>query len=69
MNKTLKFNNREFCTEDLFRYEEIEKNPESANEKFLCEMVEKFFFRLAQLQEEIKDLNYQLECADLGEKI
>ena len=61
MLKTIQFNDRQFSTEDLFRLEEIEKDPKTPNEKFLCDMVEKFFFRMAQLQDDIKDLKIELE--------
>jgi hypothetical protein len=63
MLKTLKFNDREFTTEDLFRLEEIEKNPESDNERFLLTMVDKFFFRIAQLQDDINTLKDTMEQA------
>jgi hypothetical protein len=63
MLKTLKFNDREFTTEDLFRLEEIEKNPESDNERFLLTMVDKFFFRIAQLQDDIQTMKQTMEQA------
>jgi hypothetical protein len=63
MLKTLKFNDRQMTTEDLFRLEEIEKGPKTDNEKFLCEMIDKFFFRLAQLQDDVQTLKDTVEQA------
>lgn len=61
MKKVLMFNDREFTSEDLFKLEDIEKHPESENEKFLCQMVEKFFFRMAQLQDDINQMRIEME--------
>jgi hypothetical protein len=63
INKGQMYNDLEFSGDDLFRIEAIEKNPETENEKFLCRMIEKFFFRTAQLQDDLNSLKSTLELA------
>ena len=61
---SIKYNNLEFTTQDLFKLEEIERSSlKTENEKFLCEIVDKLFYRCAQLKDQIDHLSHRLEIA------
>lgn len=54
---SMKFNDLTFTSEDLFKLQEIETSSlRTENEKFLCNIVDKMFYRVAQLSDQIEDL-------------